>query len=276
LAATDFNGDGNLDLVVTLPFDGIGGNRFVVLLGNGNGTFQAHKSFAEPRFVYNVALCPLTKGGHPSIALSAGITSTDVYLFYGNGTGGFSGPHEVYLPGGTGIAVGDVNGDGIPDLVSSTGYIALGTASGRFESPIYNPVQDSPASSYNVVLADLRNNGLTDIVADNYSGISVLLNLGKGKYEDGEWTTVTGGAGCGAAADFNGDGKPDLAVSTSTGISILLGTGKAKSPFTAGATIAVQGAACVVTGDLNGDGIPDLLVPVNGSPKVPGHALRVA
>jgi hypothetical protein len=91
--------------------------------------------------------------------------------------------------------------------------------------------------------------------------------LGKGKYEDGIWTAVAGGAGCGAAADFNGDGKPDLAVVTSTGVSILLGSGKAASPFTTGTPIAVTGAACLVTGDLNGDGIPDLLVVVNGSPN---------
>jgi len=121
--------------------------------------------------------------------------------------------------------------------------------------------------TYQVVLADLRNNGLTDIVIDASEAVSVLLSMGKGEFEDGIWTTVSGGAGCGVTADFNGDGKPDLAVTTSTGIAILLGTGNAKSPFTLGSTIPVTGAGCLVVGDLNGDGIPDLLVPVDGNPN---------
>ena len=93
----------------------------------------------------------------------------------------------------------------------------------------------------------------------------MLLSETKGLYEDGIWTSVTGGAGCGVAADFNGDGKSDLAVKNANGISILLGTGKYLTPFTAGANIGLAGADCLVTGDINGDGIPDLLVPVNGT-----------
>jgi hypothetical protein len=121
--------------------------------------------------------------------------------------------------------------------------------------------------TFNVALADLRNNGLTDIVIDAQEAVSVLLSEGKGKYEDGRWTKLPGGAGCGVAADFNRDGKPDLAVNTPAGISILLGTGKALAPFTTGTPIALANAACMVTGDLNGDGNPDLLVAVNGAPN---------
>jgi hypothetical protein len=167
------------------------------------------------------------------------------------------------LPVATGIAIGDVNGDGIPDLVSAGGYIALGNGNGTFQAPIYYPVQ-SAYSPGNVVLAKLSRDGLTDIVTDSDNAVSVLLSLGKGKYEDGNWTSVTGGAGCGAAADYNGDGKPDLAVNTANGITILLGTGNSSAPFTTGSTIALAGADCLITGDLNNDGIPDLLVPANG------------
>jgi len=94
--------------------------------------------------------------------------------------------------------------------------------------------------------------------------VSVLLNDGKGKYEgkfeDGEWIQLPGGAACGAAADYNGDGKPDLAVNTPTGVAVLLGTGNARSPFTKGATMTLADTGCVLSGDLNGDGIPDLIV----------------
>jgi hypothetical protein len=165
---------------------------------------------------------------------------------------------------GDGLAIGDVNGDGNPDLISAGGYVAFGVGGGSFSKAANYPIV---AEGLTVVLADLANNGLTDMVMVSYFGTSVLLNQGQGQFEDGIWTTVTDGSSCATTADFNGDGKPDLAVTTSAGISILLGTGKGTSPFSTGTPIVLANAACMVSGDLNGDGIPDLLVSVNGSPN---------
>jgi len=266
IASADFNGDGKLDLVVNIPWGGPAhpGQGMVVLLGNGNGTFQTPLSLPSPKSVLNLAAGKLSNG-HPGIIATN--TNGGVYALFGNGAGKFSTPHKVNLPGslgGGGVAVGDVNGDGIGDLVSAGGYIAFGTANGSFSSPIHYTVV---GGANIVVLPDLRNNGLTDIVTSSYEAVSVLLSQGKGRYEDGAWTAVPGAGACGATADYNGDGKPDLAVATSTGVSILLGTGKIPKAFTTGTPIGLTGAACVITGDLNGDGIPDLLVAVNGNPN---------
>jgi hypothetical protein len=264
IAAGDFNQDGKLDLVVTQVI-GNRGNGFTVLFGNGNGTFQTPQVFSVPNKPMAVAVGSLIKGGPPGIVLNES-GSSEAYIYYGNGAGGFTGPRVVSLPGAginNGLTLGDVNGDGYSDLISVGGYVAYGEGGGNFTSPVSFPVDS--AGTPDIILADLRNNGLTDIVTSGSYAISVLLNDGNKGFEDGVWTSVTGGAGCGVKGDFNGDGKGDLAVNNANGISILLGTGKYATPFTAGTNIALAGADCMVTADVNGDGKLDLLVPVNGT-----------
>jgi len=273
LAAADFRNDGKLDLVVAIP------TGFAVLLGNGNGTFQPQRNFTVPHesgVGCSFVVGDLNGDGHPDIATSCAL-SNYVTLYFGNGTGGFSGPTFVYLPGGGDIAVADVNGEGIPDLVNSYVYIALGEGNGKFQAPAQYPIQSSAGGfgPHNLVAAHLRSPSLVDLVVQGSGAVSVLLNTGKSGFEDGLWTALPGGAGCGVAADFNGDGKPDLAVNlfqgAFQGISILLCTGAASTPFTQGETIPLASADCLLTADLNGDGIPDLLVPsTKPSPSIGG------
>jgi hypothetical protein len=253
LAAADFDGDGNVDLVVMTT------TGFAVLLNNGNGSFR-QVSFSTPLPVEWVATGDLNMDGNQDIVVVPRVgPGGTVYVYLGDGSGGFAGPGVAYLPGDFHIAIGDVNGDGIPDLVNSGVNVALGKGDGTFRASVHHTVE-SPATNYNLALADLRNDGLNDIVAEGAGAVSVLLNGGKGKFQDGNWTAVPGAGNCGAAADYNRDGKPDLALPTLRGITILLGTGKAASPFTTGATVPLTSVGCPVTGDLNGDGIPDLLV----------------
>ena len=250
VAAADFNGDGNLDIVVTFTHP----SGFLVYLGNGDGTFQTPVSYSGSVSEWEIAVGDLNNDGYPDIVLPG----ATVYL--NNGKGSFSEFTKASLPGY--IAIGDVNGDHIPDLVSSTGYVALGLGHGQFAPPVYYPVENS-GSSYSVALGELRKKGVLDIVTGQNGAVSVLLNTGSGTFEDGEWTSVPGSGNCGAAADFNGDGEPDLAVPTTSGIVMLLGTGNASAPYTIGTTVPLSGPGCPITGDVNGDGIPDLLVGAN-------------
>ncbi|MGA2591126.1 MAG: VCBS repeat-containing protein [Bryobacteraceae bacterium] len=264
ILAADFNHDGKLDLVVTQHNPGVGSKGgFAIFLGNGDGTFQSPEVVITPTEPGFMAVGDVNNDGYPDIVLTqdSGVQDSYVYLYLGNGTGGFSGPSYVYLPGGSQLAIADVNGDGNPDLINGAVNIAFGNGKGQFKEPVYYPVQ---AGTGQPVPASLRAKGVTDLAVGGPNSVSVLLSEGKGKFQNAEWTSVTGGAGCGAAADFNGDGKPDLAVNTSQGVSVLLGTGKAATPYSLKSTIALPGAGCLLTGDLNGDGIPDLLVPGTG------------
>ena len=263
LAAGDFNSDGHLDLALTTQ------TGFAVFPGNGNGTFRSPRAYSTgPLTGKFIVVGDLNMDGHPDIVLCAYTEPTDVpdyvLVYLGNGKGGFSAPAKVQMSPVQHIAIADINGDGIPDLVGSNGDSALGTGSGTFHKPVYYRLPALNIVTNYVVPADLRNNGRTDIVLqDGDGGISVLLNEGKGVYEDGEWLPVAGAYGCAAAADFNGDGKPDLAMNSTAGISILLGTGEASKPFESGATLALTDAGCPVVGSLTGGGAADLLVPSN-------------
>jgi hypothetical protein len=120
------------------------------------------------------------------------------------------------------VAVGDFNGDLIPDLA----------------------VADA---------GDSQGNG---------AGVTVLLGNGDGSFQPAVNYAAGGGPMSVAVGDFNGDGIPDLAVADEwdEGVSVLLGNGdgsfQAARYFYAGD----DGPMSVAVGDFNGDGIPDLAV----------------
>jgi hypothetical protein len=115
------------------------------------------------------------------------VTSAAAYvtILIGNGKGGFTGtqndipfPFVDQLP----AQVGDVNGDGIPDLLlpadGSVG-IALGNGKGEFQTPFVEGVGAGVGQVFTQALHG-QPAGLADIVAPDYTGgITVLLNTTK-------------------------------------------------------------------------------------------------
>ena len=51
-------------------------------------------------------------------------------------------------------------------------------------------VIDAAGGVASMLLANLRNNGLTDIITSGYAAVSVLLNQGHGAFKEGIWTSV--------------------------------------------------------------------------------------
>jgi hypothetical protein len=189
LATGDFNKDGKLDLVVST------GGTALIYLGNGDGTFSPGVGYTTINTDGFVTVSDLDGDGNPDIYIGEAnggfYFGDDINLSYalmGNGDGTFSGAPTI--PGSyTGTNLGDVNGDGQPDLITPTidafsnrlavFTVQLGTAKGSF-----NPVSTITLPS--------------TIVVNGFNGPTTLSTTG----------AITSSF---AVGDLNGDGKADLA-----------------------------------------------------------------
>jgi hypothetical protein len=202
-----------------------------------------------------------------------------VSILLGNGDGSFGAP-VIYTVGVQpyGVAVGDFNRDGIPDLVvanygSGTVSVLLGNSDGSFQDARnYAMGAFEPEA---VAVGDFNGDGIPDLATANYvyaSGtVSILLGNGDGSFQPAR-TYATGGSmpNSVAVGDFNGDGTLDLVLANygSGTVSVLLGNGDGS--FQPGHTYALgSDPFSVVVGDFNGDGTPDFAV-VTGRLGQPG------
>ena len=151
LVASDFNGDGNLDLAVGYYVYG-GRSGFGLLPGNGDGTFQAPVVYDAPSFPRWMAVGDLNGDGLSDLLL--GWPGTGGAIFLNNGKGGFGEPIAITMPS-EGGAIGDLNGDHIADIVTSDGNVYFGLGNAQFAPPVYYPVADGVGPT-NVVFADCQ------------------------------------------------------------------------------------------------------------------------
>jgi hypothetical protein len=177
VAMADLNGDGKADLAVA------SGTGVSVLLNNGNGTFGAPASYGSGTNPLSVAAADLNGDGKVDLAVG-GADRASVLLNLGNGTFAaavnYSYATDPYNGSGQ-IVIGDLNGDGRPDLAGNTltdpcsaVAVLLNQGSGVFGAPSYVPAANSSPSS--VTLGDVNGDGKVDLVVPNGEGVAVLLN----------------------------------------------------------------------------------------------------
>lgn len=234
-----------------------------MLLGNGDGTFQAATAVTD--YASSIAVGDFNGDGKPDLAVEKSPfgDGTD-FVLLGNGDGAFQGP--LYYPGGVApqsVVVADFNGDAKPDFAVGSAFevlLSLGNGNGTFQGSAFKP-RVSEGGRLSMVSGDFNGDNKLDlaVAARDTSEVSVLLGKGAGTFA----AAVNYGTGPGAgslavsvaAGDFDGDKKLDLAVANggSPDISVLLGKGD--GTFADAVHYAAgPGASSVAVGDFNSDG----------------------
>ncbi len=298
MATADFNGDGRGDLVAAANGSAFSYSLWI-LPGQGGG-FQPATEVAVPAVSYIrwVTTADLNGDGRADlIAVDSPYQMTGhVYTLLGKNDGTFQAPTS-YAAGiqPTFVTTGDVNGDGLTDLVISygdrsatkagvtTALLLTGKSGGGFNAGVTVP---TGVNTIQVALADVNGDGKPDLVAVNlgivdfgYFGtqpaagnVSVSLGNGNGTFQAPVNYTAGVNPTWVAVGDVNGDGKPDLIAGAVTGtaskIGVLLGNGNgAFGAATLLSTYSWPGSLALT--DFDGDGKLDLaIVHLAGDPPV--------
>ncbi len=291
VAIADVNGDGKPDLLVGNA--GLAEGSIGVLLGRGDGTFQPVVTYnSGGSIAYSVAVADVNGDGKPDLLVAncgpVGINACNhgnglMGVLLGNGDGTFR-PVVTYNSGGStavSVAVGDVNGDGKPDLLvanecgtstdcgrGSVGVL-LGNGDGTFQAAT---IYDVGYAINSLAVADVNADKKLDLLVVNGGtnhNVGVLLGNGDGSFQPVEAYDSGGNTALSVVvADVNGDGKPDLLVGNQCDMSnncadgsvgVLLGNGDGTFQPVVNYGSGGSGVWALAVADVNGDGKPDLL-----------------
>lgn len=241
----DINGDGKPDIISQ---NSTGGSISVLLNttppGNATPVFSSSVNFTTtPTTTQFLCAGDLNGDGKTDIAVTNGTANTVSVLLNttptGSATPTFSAKTDFAVGSSSrNVAIGDLNGDGKPDLavtnnLANTVSVLLNTTTPGASTPTFSANTDfnTGTGPWPVSIADLNGDGKSDLVVANNTGatVSVLLNTTTTGAStptflaSTNFTTTTTPRDI-AIGDINGDGKPDLATVSSSGgsVSILL------------------------------------------------------
>jgi hypothetical protein len=266
----DFNRDGTID-IATLHF---GSDKVNILIGDGNGGFSHVQTFTQS------TLLPIISGDIDNDGQIDLVLNLSAWI--GNGNGTFK-PGTI-IGGNDAIAldVGDINVDGINDIVSVDHKhrlsIIFGSGLGLFQghAGITNS-SESYFSGVNVATGDFNGDGNQDIAVSMYPSDVHAVSKGKTKvslyFGTGYNAFVRGpviesdyeGAAKIFAIDLNGDGKTDIALHAYYALNdeILIFLNNGNGNFQGPLKYEIERNRSIIKlEDFNGDGYPDIITNV--------------
>jgi hypothetical protein len=285
-----FHNNGRDDLIlIGRHFSTNGGVSHPVslLASNGDGTFTMGPEILKDS--WDITVADLNRDGNLDFINT---TQSPVEAWLGDGNGNFthvaSAPVEGYADF---AAIGDVNGDGIPDVVTansdSSVSILIGNGDGTFQQSYNYTASFTPWVGIGSYFG--ADHGDIAVVGSNsyQPGLQawLLRNDGSGRFRELPNVNVPGSYGF-ALADMNQDGILDLVLAAEGGpentpplVIILPGKGKGTFAKPIAEVPVASGVLAPVVADFNGDGIPDFAVPcanaINVGLQQPGGTFQV-
>ncbi|MGA3024794.1 MAG: FG-GAP-like repeat-containing protein [Bryobacteraceae bacterium] len=258
LAASDFNGDGIVDLAMWSLGGGLYG-----LLGNVHGAFT---QVSSPQATGGGSLiaCDFNGDGKPDVAYVNAYPT----IALGNGDGTFHELNQSYPLSVNSIAAADVNRDGKPDLILTgpNGFVQVLFGNGDGTLQLFPDSYPAGANPTAIAVGDLNNDGIADVVVTNSGSsgpntISVLLGTPDGTFGAPQSFTSDLDPQALTIADFNGDGNLDVAVIHATQPTVAIFLGKGDGTFKPAAILPISAAPTqIFSADMNGDGVTDLVL----------------
>ena len=218
VAVADVNGDGKPDLIGPSEL-----GNLAVLTNAGGGTFASSAGYSISlagsgiNNPFYVVAADMNADGKMDAVVSGGYASANVVICTNSGLGSFvrATTHSARGPS-LWLAAADMNGDGIPDVVSANDANSI-TVFNNSGSPYFQlytnqemlAVGPNPARP---ALADFNGDGKVDLACPFHgtNEVLILTNNGAGRFFLATRLTVGSGPEAALAADLNGDGGMDL------------------------------------------------------------------
>ncbi|MFM2288410.1 MAG: hypothetical protein RL684_1553 [Pseudomonadota bacterium] len=285
LVVADVNGDGFPDVVSGRTLHqpvapGESGALYTALHNNtAGGGYAAETHVAsgtEPLYLASADLDADALSDVVSADFDAGVLL--VYLNSSAQPGQWAMPVSLAAPGVSQVAIGDLNGDGKPDLVAADFAVDVFLQDPAMAGHFLAPSGLNAGGANWVAIGDVNHDGLPDVLVTDATGVKVYLHAADPASATflPPVTVFTqtpnvafSGANYVAIADVNGDGYADLVITdpgtygpTPPTVNVLLQDAAAPGTFLAAAAYPVsQGrvAQAIMVADVNGDGLPDIL-----------------